>query len=48
MVQTIYVSVSNLYDNYYNNNCLFDSLLKQLFSILFVTEIFKPRLFFYT
>ena len=32
---------SNLYNNDYNNNCLFDILLTQLFAILLTTEIFK-------
>ena len=35
----------NLYHNNYNNNCLFDILLSQLFAILLTMEIFKTRLF---
>ena len=34
-------TVSNLYNNNYNNNCLFDIFLRQLFAILLKTEIFK-------
>ena len=35
----------NVYNNNYNNNCLFDILLTQLFAILLTMEIFIPRLF---
>ena len=39
----LYVTVPNSYNNNYNNNCLFDILLTQLFAILLTTEIFEPR-----
>ena len=39
------LTISNLYNNNYNNNCLFYILLIQLFAFLLTMEIFKPRLF---
>ena len=44
MCSTVF-NLYNVYDDNYNNNCLFGILLTRLFSILFTMEIFKTRLF---
>ena len=44
MCPTVY-DLYNVYNNNYNNNCLFNILLTQLFAILLTTVIFKPWLF---
>ena len=47
IVRTIlYATVSNLYNNNYNNICLFDIFLTQLFAILLTLEILKPLFWF--
>ena len=45
ILNTCESTIWKFYNNNYNDNCLFDILLIQLFAILLTMEIFKPRLF---
>ena len=47
LLYTLFIcpTFTNLYNNNYKNNWLFDIFLTQLFAIVLITEIFKPRLF---